>query len=109
MYVRKSRLSPHKQARLIEHFVAGTTARAAAQIIGVQVNTSTSFYMRLRHLIAGKLPCYEMSGEVEADESYCGGVRKGERGRGAAGKVAVFGLLKRRGKVYTAIIPNAKT
>jgi transposase len=109
MYVRKSRLSPHKQARLIEHFVAGTTARAAAQIIGVQVNTSTSFYMRLRHLIAGKLPCYEMSGEVEADESYFGGVRKGKRGRGAAGKVAVFGLLKRRGKVYTAIIPNAKT
>jgi transposase len=26
-----------------------------------------------------------------------------------AGKVAVFGLLKRGGKVYTAIIPNAKT
>ncbi len=25
------------------------------------------------------------------------------------GKVAVFGLLKRGGKVYTAIIPNAKT
>ena len=25
------------------------------------------------------------------------------------GKVAVFGLLKRGGKVYTAIVPNAKT
>jgi transposase len=46
---------------------------------------------------------------VEADESYFGGVRKGKRGRGAAGKIAVFGLLKRGGKVYTAIIPNAKT
>jgi transposase len=46
---------------------------------------------------------------VEADESYFGGVRKGKRGRGAAGKVAVFGLLKWGGKVYTAIIPNAKT
>jgi transposase len=32
-----------------------------------------------------------------------------KRGRGAAGKVAVFGLLKRGGKVYTAIIPDAKT
>jgi transposase len=31
------------------------------------------------------------------------------RGRGAAGRVAVFGLLKRGGKVYTAIIANAKT
>jgi hypothetical protein len=40
---------------------------------------------------------YELAGEVEVDESYFGGVRKGKRGRGAAGKVAVFGLLKRGG------------
>lgn len=65
--------------------------------------------MRLRQLIAGKQPSYELSGEIEADESYFGGKRKGKRGRGAAGKVAVFGLLKRGCKVYTAIIPNAKT
>ena len=109
MYLRKSRLSPDRQSRVIEHFVASTTARAASQIIGVQANTAITFYMRLRKLIAGKLPSYELCGEVEADESYFGGVRKGKRGRGAAGKVAVFGLLKRGGKVYTAIIPNAKT
>jgi len=65
--------------------------------------------MCLRQLIASKQPSYELSGEVEADESYFGGVRKAKRGRGAAGKVAVFGLLKRGGKVYTVIIPNAKT
>ena len=93
----------------MEHFVAGTTARAAAEIIGVQANTAIRFYMRLRKLIASKLPSYELCGEIEADESYFGGVRKGKRGRGATGKVAVFGLLKRGGKVYTAIIPNAKT
>ena len=52
---------------------------------------------------------YRLTGEIEADESYFGGVRKGKRGRGAAGKIAVFGLLKRGGKVYTAIIPNART
>ena len=45
-------------------------------------------------------------GEIEADESYFGGARKGKRGRGAAGKVAVFGLLKRNGKVYTVAVPN---
>jgi transposase len=109
MYKRKSRLTPHQQARLIEHFVAGSTARAASEIVGVQANTAIRFYMRLRQLVASKLPSYDLSGEVEADESYFGGVRKGKRGRGAAGKVAVFGLLKRGGKVYTAIIPNAKT
>lgn len=109
MYERKSRLSPRQQSRLLEHFVAGTTARAAAQLIGVQANTAIRFYQRLRQLIASKLPSYELSGEVEADESYFGGVRKGKRGRGAAGKVPVFGLLKRRGKVYTAIIPDVTT
>ena len=93
----------------MEHFVAGSTARAAAEIVGVQANTAIRFYMRLRHLIASKQPSYDLSGEVEADESYFGGVCKGKRGRGAGGKVAVFGLLKRGGKVYTAIIPNAKT
>jgi transposase len=94
---------------LIEHFVAGSTARATAELVGVNRNTAIAFFMKLRKLIASKLPSYDLSGEVEADESYFGGVRKGKRGRGAAGKVAVFGLLKRGGKVYTAIIPNAKT
>lgn len=42
-------------------------------------------------------------GEIELDESYFGGHRKGKRGRGAAGKVAVFGLLKRQGKVFTVV------
>lgn len=109
MYTRKSRLTSRQQGKLIELFVAGSTAHAAAEIVGIQANSAIAFFMRLRRLIASNLPSYELSGEVEADESYFGGVRKGKRGRGAAGKVAVFGLLKRRGKVYTAIIPNAKT
>lgn len=109
MYERKSRLSSYKQQRLLEHFVAGATARAAAEIVGVHRNTAADYFLRIRKLRASKLPSYELSGEIEADESYFGGVRKGKRGRGAAGKVAVFGLLKRGGKVYTAIIPNAKT
>ena len=49
------------------------------------------------------------TGEVEVDESYFGGTRKGKRGRGASGKVPVFGLLKRNGRVYTVVIPDAKS
>ena len=109
MYQRKSRLRARQQGKLIELFVAGATARATAEIAGINRNTVRVFFMRLRQLIASKQPSYKLSGEVEADESYFGGVGKGKRGRGAAGKVAVFGLLKRGGKVYTAIIPNAKT
>ena len=48
-----------------------------------------------------------IAGEIEVDESYIGSARKGKRGRGAAGKTPVFGLLKRGGKVYTKIIPDA--
>jgi transposase len=32
---------------------------------------------------------------------------EGKRGRGASGKVPVFGLLKRLGKVHVVIVPNA--
>ncbi len=46
---------------------------------------------------------------MEVDESYFGVRRKGKRGRDASDKVPVFGLLKRNGKVFNVIIPNAKT
>lgn len=59
-------------------------------------------------LISSKLASCGLSGEVEVDEIYFGGVRKGKRGRGVAGKVPVFALLKRGSKFYTAIISNAK-
>ena len=48
-------------------------------------------------------------GVVELDESYFGGIRKSKRGRGAAGKVAVFSILKRGGKVYTRVVGDTKT
>lgn len=80
MFTRRSRLTTNKQYKLIELFVAGSTARVAGEIVGVQANTSTSFLMRLRQFISSKQPSFELSGEVEADESYFGGVRKGKRG-----------------------------
>lgn len=39
--------------------------------------------------------------QVKLNESDFGGARKGKRGRGSTGKVAVFGILKRGGKIYT--------
>ena len=107
--MRKSRLSQYKQNKFIELFVAGVTARTAAELVGVNKNTAAYYFHRLRLLIYQNSPHLEMfDGEVEADESYFGGQRKGKRGRGAAGKVAVFGLLKRNGKVYTVTVPILK-
>jgi transposase len=47
-----------------------------------------------------------LGGEIELDESYFGGRRKGNRGRGAAGKVPVFGILERKGIVQVSVVPN---
>lgn len=110
--MRKSRLSKQVQYRLAEHFVAGTTARCAAELVGVNRKTAAYYFHRLRELIAKQLEedSFEVfAGEVELDESYFGGRRKGKRGRGAAGKVPVFGILKRGGKVYTKVIPDASS
>lgn len=49
--MRKSRLSAAKQARLIEHFVAGTTARTAAALVGVNKNSAAYYFHRLRELV----------------------------------------------------------
>ncbi len=108
---RRRRLPVSIQIELIRHFVAGASARSAAEICVVNRNTAVLFFHKLREIIADNLAVEApalMAGEIEVDESYFGGVRKGKRGRGAAGKIPVFGLLKRGGKVYTAIIPNAR-
>jgi len=110
--MRKSRLSHYKQIRLLEHFVAGTTARCASKLVNVNKNTAILYFQRLREIIAHQLEqeSFEVfEGEIEVDESYFGGTQKGKRGRGSAGKVPVFGLLKRGGKVYTQVITDAKS
>ena len=107
---RRSRLPASIQEDLIRHFVAGSTARTAADLTGIHRHTATLFYHKLREIIAVELAKQSpfLSGEIEVDESCFGGHRKGKRGRGAAGKVPLLGLLKRQGKVHTVIIPNAK-
>ena len=110
--MRNSRLSRFKQGRLVEHFVAGTTARTAASLCGVNRKTAALYFLHLREIIAYELEAESTAmfgGKIEADESYFGGRRKGKRGRGAAGKIPVFGLLKRGGKVYTKIISDASS
>ena len=76
----------------------------------LQPNTVALFYRKVRELIVEQAARTEdvLGGEVEVDESYFGGIRKGKRGRGALGKAPVFGLLKRGGKVYVVPIPDAK-
>lgn len=74
--------------------MAGVTARTAAELTNVNKNTAYYFHC-LRLLIYQHSPHLEMfDGEIEANESYFGGV---------------FGLLKRDGKVYTVVVSNTQS
>ena len=109
MGIKRCKLPRKLQLRLLENFVLQVTARSAADVHGIQANTVALFYRKIRLVIAERLEAEAVpfAGEIEVDESYFGGVRKGPRGRGAAGKVPVFGLLKRGGKVYA--LPTTDT
>lgn len=108
MTKRRSKLSIYKKNRLLELFVGGVTARTAAELAGINRHSATLYYQKIRAMIAQEIEDEApFDGEIEVDESYFGGHRKGKRGRGAAGKIPVFGLLKRGGKVYAKIIPDA--
>lgn len=112
MKLSRCKLRNKTQERLLEFFVLNVTARSAANILDIQVNTAALFYRKIREVIAFHIEqeSHEFfDGEIELDESYFGGHRKGKRGRGSAGKVVVFGLLKRHGKVYTKIIEDTKS
>lgn len=88
------------------------TARSAADILGINPNSSALFYRKIRGLLSYHLTLEAdevFDGKIELDESYFGGNRKGKRGRGAAGKVAVLGLLKRQDKVFTVAVGNTRT
>ena len=111
MYVKHCKLTRNKQLELMKYFIAGATARTAADLANIHRNSAIRFFHKLRCAIATKQQdrAAQFAGEVELDESYFGGHRKGKRGRGAGGKTAVFGILKRGGQVYTQIIIDAKT
>jgi transposase len=112
VHITRCKLSKKIQKQLIQFFVAEVTARTAADLVGVSYHTTRLYYQKIRQVIAYYLEQESeeyFAGEVELDESYFGGVRKGKRGRGAAGKVIVFGILKRGGKVYAKVIQDTKT
>ena len=104
-----SRLSRYKIKKIIEYFSEDITATSAAKILRLNRKTINSYYNEFRKkILEYSLREQEKEiGEFELDESYFGARRvRGKRGRGAAGKTPVFGLLKRNGKVFVTVVPN---
>lgn len=103
-----SKLSKRQTDRLIEAFVLGLPALQAAGFAKVHRNSAQKMYKKIRLKIAEQSTqdVEKLKGEVELDESYFGGVRKGQRGRGAFNKQIVFGILERGGQVRTVVVED---
>jgi transposase len=94
----------------------GISAKQLERELGVTYKTAWRMAKEIRTELM-KDDGVALDGEVEADETYIGGKAKnrhaakrdGIRGRGATGKVAVFGVAQRKGRVAVATVPNVST
>lgn len=94
------RLSNRIKKRLLEFFVLGVPAYRLRFRGGADLGTIEKFFFLIRSVLCIIEQCAPMlDGIIECDEAMFGGHRKGKRGWGAAGKVLVFGMLKRNGLV----------
>lgn len=76
----------------------GVAAKELERQLGVTYKTAWRMAHQIRKLMTDDKPG-KLMGVLEADEMYVGGVRPGKRGRGAAGKTAVVGVVERGGRV----------
>ena len=108
-YIKHTHISEGKFREILRLFCADLTSTQIAEVAKENRNTINRILQLLRKRIvelAESESCFE-AGEIEVDESYFEAKRvRGKRGRGAAGKTPVFGLLKRKGKVFVTVVPN---
>ena len=84
----------------------GVAAKELERQLGVTYKCAWRLAKQIRVLFAqAKDP---LSGDIETDETYYGGKHKGKRGLGAEGKTPVFGMIERKGKARSHVIPNVK-
>lgn len=104
----KSLRQLRRELAILTGFYQLQPAYRVATDLGLNYHTITRVYQRMREVIyhVAELDAGKLRGEIEIDEAYFGGRRKGQRGRAAAGKSIVFGLLERDGRVYTKVVEH---
>ena len=85
----------------------GVSGKELERSLGVTYKTAWRMGQQIRKLMA-KADGFEiMQGHIEMDETMVGGYRAGKRGRAAAGKTTVFGMLERdTGQVWAKTVPD---
>ena len=97
-----------RDLEILYYFYLEISARKTARELNLNYRLVHRRFMQFRRLIADYCnnETQKLNGELELDESYFGGKRKGKRGRGANNKAIVFGILERKGRVHTVIVPD---
>ena len=89
--------------------MAGTPARASAELAGVNRNTARLFYHRMRELIAQRLEqTSPFQGEVAAAAINSPGVEGNGDQRRPMASAPMFGLIERDGKVHTVLLRDQR-
>jgi len=107
-WINSGRLSAVQWLWIVKLFELEVSVRKMALQLGLSYRSLYAAVSAIRLAIlshAEDAPSL-LGGEIELDEAYFGGRRKGNRGRGAAGKVPVFGILERDGQVHVSVVPD---
>ena len=94
-YINRSRISEAKFREVVKYFSLDLDAQKIALLTRLNRNTVNRYVSLFRKRIAEICETETpFKGIIEVDESYFGAKRiRGKRGRGAAGKIPVFGIV----------------
>jgi|SRR5579872_115051 len=85
----------------------GISAMQLMRETGVTYKTAWRMFYQIRKLLAENIT--DLSGEVEADETYFGGRKKGlqwRHHRGSHGKAIIHGITERGGRIVAKVVPS---
>lgn len=87
----------------------GVSAKELERQLGVTYKTAWRIGHKLRTLMTAGTEPVQLSNTVQADETYCGGRRKGKRGRANDTKTPVFGIAEPKGgRVMATVVPDTR-
>ena len=96
-YLKNAKLSETEFRKILHLFCLEMDAKKVSEYLSLNRSTINRIYQKIRLRIAEI--CESESpferGEIELDESYFGGKKRGKRGRGSQNKIPVFGIYKR--------------
>lgn len=84
----------------------GVPAKELQRQLGITYKTAWRMAHEIRKYMARVDGDNDLSGHIEADETMLGARHHGPGGRGAKGKIVVFGMVERGGNVMSEVVPD---